>query len=130
MAAFLLGEDVSEEAAPRLKDAGHRAVTVRELNLKGAKDYVILLRGAETGRIVVTHNGGDFFLLHGAWLLWSRAWGVTPRHAGILVMPQMAQLRPAALVHELDAFAAAGLAVENTLYVWRARGGLVRRESA
>lgn len=128
MAEFLLDEDVSEQAAPRLNGAGHRAVTVRELSLKGAKDYVVLLRGAETDCIVVTHNGDDFFLHHGAWLLWNRAWGVAPRHAGILVVPQMAKLRPIALVQELDAFAAAGLLTENVLYLWRAQGGWVRRE--
>lgn len=88
MARFHLDQNVAADIGDALRDAGHDVVTTNEAGLLDADDDEHLLSAAKAGRIVVTHNGKDFRLLHGAWLRWARDWGAARTHAGILIIPQ------------------------------------------
>jgi len=91
LADFYLDNDVALEAAELLRDAGHTAVTVRDLGREGDADDEHLLIASQQGRIFVTHNEGDFVLLHDAWQRWSAAWEAAAHHAGVLIVPQGAR---------------------------------------
>lgn len=117
MAAFYLDSDVSQEVARFLQDAGHEASTARSIGLGTATDDEQLMRAAEEGWILVTHNREDYKLLHGAWLRWSRAWQITPEHAGILVIPQPPALPYDRAARELAAFVRSGHPLTNALYL-------------
>lgn len=73
MAAFYLDHNVALETARLLRKAGHSATTAREIGLAAVRDDEHLPRSASERRTLVTHNAGDFILLHDAWLRWSRA---------------------------------------------------------
>jgi len=64
--------------AVALRQHGHDVVISGELHQERAADYRQLLIAAEQGRILVTHNQGDYSLLHGARLLWSVSWTTRP----------------------------------------------------
>ncbi len=71
MASIYLDHAVSAHIAARLRYYGHYAVTARELGLDAAKDDEHLLVAAQRSWIFVTHDEGDFTLLHDAWRRWS-----------------------------------------------------------
>jgi hypothetical protein len=91
VAQFYLDENLPQGLVAALNAFGHQAVSTTELGRKRTPDYRQLLFAAQTKRILVTFDGDDFRLLHGAWREWSVAWGTSTavaRHAGILVLQQ------------------------------------------
>jgi hypothetical protein len=93
MARVSIDNDVATALAQILTAAGHPAVTARGQGMDAADDDEQLLFAAQHGWVLVTHNRGDFELLHKAWWRWSAAWGVSVHHAGILVIEQI-PMRP------------------------------------
>lgn len=71
---------------------GHTVDHSRDV-AKGLSDPNQWDQAITRGAIFVTQNGGDFKLLHEAWLLWSR-WGLAKVHPGAIV------LRPGRLAAE------------------------------
>lgn len=57
---LLLDENLSPWAAEQLRSAGHDAVHIRERDLLGASDPVVLERAYDEDRILVTSNVSDF----------------------------------------------------------------------
>ncbi len=88
MARFHFDQNVARDIAEGLREHGHDVMTTNEAGLLDADDDIHLLAAADADRILVTHNGRDFRLLHHAWVRWARAWGVSRAHAGILIIPQ------------------------------------------
>lgn len=89
MAAFYLDEDVSPRLARFLIERGHHVATTDDEGRKGAPDARQLLHAAARGWILLTGNAYHYRLLHDAWLMWSRAWGYSGRHAGIVIVPHV-----------------------------------------
>lgn len=87
MASFYTDHNVALQVALLLRQAGHTAVTARDLGLERAGDDVHLLMAAQHGWMLVTHNRQHFILLHDAWLRWFHAFEVSVRHAGVLLPP-------------------------------------------
>jgi hypothetical protein len=122
VAAFYLDHNVAQGTALALRRLGHRATTARDLRLDDAPDDEHLLLAAEQARILVSYNLKDFVLLHSAWLRWSHAWGIAPRHAGILLIPSPPRLPSEQAARELSAFIAFARPLPNELYSLRLPG--------
>lgn len=120
MAAFYLDHDVDVVLADLLRARGHQATTVRDLGLERASDAEHLLLAAQRGWLFVTRNGGHFLVLHQAWRLWSAAWNVPLRHAGILIIPH-GRIRE--LAFHIAEFPRMDLPVANALYEWHWQRG-------
>ena len=91
MAALYLDNDVPASWARLLRIRGHDVITVRDLGTREATDGEHLLAATQQGRILITHNGDDYVLLHDAWRRWFREYSTVsnaPLHASILVVPQ------------------------------------------
>ena len=102
MAQFHFDENTNYDIAVALMARGHDVVTSRDVGLDGHDDDEQLLAAATAGRILVTHNREDFILLHRTWQRWSRAWGATVAHAGILIVPQDKGVPPDMAAREID----------------------------
>lgn len=89
MAAFLLDENVSIRIANHLTALGHHATSIVRAGYGGLPDPDVLLLAQRWQHVLITHNRGDFQLLHRAWRLWGEAWGIRHRHAGILILDQL-----------------------------------------
>lgn len=76
MALLYVDHDVSVLVAPLLRAKGHDIVVTSELGLGGESDSNHLLRAAQEGRILVSHNQRDYMLLNRAWLDWTEGWPV------------------------------------------------------
>ena len=87
MADFYLDHNVALELATDLRALGHTTRTARDLGLEAAADDEHLMRAAQEGWILVTHNRKHFHLLHYAWVRWTAVWRVAWRHSGILLLP-------------------------------------------
>ena len=89
MAVGYIDEDVSQDLTHALQQRGHNVVHTNQAGNKGLKDPRQLAFAARTGRILMTSNRKDFEMLHLAWLVWSREWGVEAQrpHPGILALP-------------------------------------------
>ena len=86
MARLYLDHNVSQRLA-RLLRTNHDVVSARDLRLTRLTDDAQLLAAVRDDRLLVTHNRGDFALLHDAWLTWPPAFGLAlPPHSGILVL--------------------------------------------
>lgn len=122
MAEFYLDHNVAARMVDLLEARGHTATTVDTLGLAAAKDNELLLRAAQDQRIFITHNWKDFLLLHSAWQEWSAAWGVSPQHAGILVIPMPPRWDSERATREIDFFLgvqrAFSNAIINSLHRW------------
>jgi hypothetical protein len=123
-ARFYLDNDVPRDVIDLLRAAGHDAVHCRSIFAVDPGDDRHLLEAKRQNRILVTHNGGDYILLHDAWRRWSQDWGVTAEHGGILVLPQS---NAAEVFRLIDVFLSQNLPIRNELYGYRTRGGWVRR---
>lgn len=86
--AFHLDHNIARDLAPALQLLGHDAVTARDLGLERADDDLHLTAATDAGRILVTYNRKDFITLHRVWHRWSRRWGASERHGGILILSQ------------------------------------------
>jgi hypothetical protein len=132
LARLYLDEDFSFDIARHLQGYGHDVVTVRGLRSAGASDGTHLLRAAQDHRLLVTHNGDDFYLLHDAWLCWFRALipPPPPVHAGILVVPQPVPKTgywlPDYGAGEIDAFLSRGSPLTNRFFAWTPAGWMER----
>lgn len=104
MVAFYLDSDVGHELEALLEAHGEDVTTAARQGLRSAADDEHLLRAAEQGRLLVTHNRRDFILLHQAWLRWSSAWGVERYHAGVLIIPQPPEMATARTARDLTRF--------------------------
>jgi hypothetical protein len=130
MAAIYIDHDVAVNVARRLEALGHTATTARSLNLTGAPDGYHLLLASQSGWLLITHNRKDFELLHDAWLRWSKAWGASATHGGILVLPHGDSEANAQRVND---FIAGRSSLGNSYHEWtnagwtpwRPRGGMV-----
>lgn len=125
MASVYLDHNVPADAAGFLRADQHVVRSAVEVQLERATGDVQLLEAARRGWVIVTNNVRDFILLHDAWHLWSREWGVTPQHAGILLTRQTWNARR--LADEVSGFLATGPALTNQLYQWHGERGWVRR---
>jgi hypothetical protein len=93
---FYVDNNVSADTALALRRMGAHVVLTKDFGLRRAHDDFQLLKAAQDGWMLVTHNRTDFELLHRAWHRWSDAWGTPRQHAGILVIPQLWQPEHAA----------------------------------
>ncbi len=119
MARFHLDQKVARDIADGLRFHGHDVVTANDAGLLDAADDIHLLAAADADRILVTHNGKDFRLLHHAWVRWAHAWGVSRAHAGILIIPQPPFWRFRMAVGAIVVFIdheVAGASLANELY--------------
>lgn len=90
-----------------------------------AGDEAHLALAARSGWILVTHNAGDFRLLHAAWRLWAREWGVERRHTGILILfPPVA---PRHAAHEIHSLLGTESDLAGELWTWRRQAGWSRQ---
>jgi hypothetical protein len=123
-----LDEDVSVHLVPELEVLGHEVKSTSGERRFGASDSQQLLLAAERGWVLVTHNRRDFRMLHDAWYLWSRRWGVSPSHAGILVVrlytgQPMADVASVISTLLVDPSAAT---LDNSMYEWQQSAGWTR----
>lgn len=58
MLDFLVDENLPLSAAAVLREQGHRALHVREIGMRGARDETIFARAQEEGWIIVTRDLG------------------------------------------------------------------------
>jgi hypothetical protein len=127
MAALYLDEDVRYAATASLAQLGHSVTHTNDYR-KGAKDDLQLLLSADAGWIFVTCNHKDYMLLHDAWQHWSRRWGISPEHAGVLLVDNA---WPAALIAErVHAFVTSSRPITNRLYRWVGGRGWEERVSS
>jgi hypothetical protein len=127
MADFYLDHNVAVELGHLLRGLGHTVRTADELGLAAAKDDEHLLLASERAWIFVTNNKRDFTLLHGAWKRWATAWGVTPQHFGIMIMPQESpgDLPRARVAQAIEDLIRNGAPLANECYEWRPSRGWV-----
>lgn len=57
---FLIDEMFGPEVVDRIRRAGHDAVGVRDLELAGKDDAVVLSRAVREDRVLITENAADF----------------------------------------------------------------------
>lgn len=128
MAAFYLDNDTSNEVVGLLETKGHAVLHTRWYGQARATDDQQVLTALRLNRILVTHNARDFILVHRAWRLWPSSFGVDwPRHPGILIIPQPADLPTPQAVEALDRFVRSGRPLLDQLYRLHVAGGW-RRE--
>jgi hypothetical protein len=125
--SFYLDEDVSVFLVRELERRGHFATSTRGERRLSAPDSHHLLFAAEQVWVIVTHNRHDFRLLHDAWLLWSRRWGVHPHHSGILVLDQYERQTAVDVANLITALLDDPFtSLESALYDWQRPTGWVR----
>lgn len=124
---LLLEEDVAHRVASLLRSRGLDADSAKERGHLGLSDVQVLLRAAENGQTLVSHNGRDFRALHEAWVTWRLRWtreaqeatGSTvflSQHAGILFTPH---LPTHDLARILEEFVDAAETMGDRLFRWR-----------
>jgi hypothetical protein len=125
MADFYLDHNVAAELRDLLRGLGHTVRTADELGLAAATDDEHLLLASEHAWIFITNNKKDFILLHGAWKRWAAAWGVTPQHFGILIMPQEGPgiLPRARVAQAIEDLVRSGVQLSNECHEWRPSSG-------
>lgn len=135
MARFHFDQNVSSRIADDLRGRGHDVMTAWELGLMGADDDVHLTAAAADRRILVTHNGDDFLLLHKAWIRWPSRWtaiieqrlgamvSIPEYHAGVLIVPQAPHSSPETVATEIDLFVNSSGALTNCCFVYDWQSG-------
>jgi Domain of unknown function (DUF5615) len=124
--AFALDENVAHAVASLLRSHGQDATSARELSRLGISDVQVLVRAAEEGQTLVTHNSKDFRALHEAWVTWRRHWAreveqVTGRpvdlshHAGILITPHLPNHDLARILEEFEDSVGS---IDDRLFAW------------
>lgn len=128
---IVLDEDVSHRLAGLLRSQGWDIDSAKELGRRRLTDVQVLLRAAEDGRTLVTHNVDDFRALHEAWVTWRGRWAAEvvqktgrhvqlSQHAGILITPHIPDRD---LARILEAFADADEPLTDRLFSWRPAKG-------
>jgi hypothetical protein len=112
VAAFLIDEDVAADVADILSAHGQDALTVSDLARRASKDDAILWLAARLHRTLLSHNAGDFVMLHRAW----HRWRVDLSHAGILIVRQRLAWRPVDVAEVVLGFLSLNLATDGELY--------------
>lgn len=125
--SFYLDENVSHALVNELEQRGHLVATTTAERRIGAPDPHQLLYAAVRGWTIVTHNRHDFRLLHDAWLLWSRRWGVRPHHSGILIVDQYERQTDDEVANVITSLLEdPDTSLETALYDWQRTTGWVR----
>ena len=127
MALLHLDHNISLHLVPALQAVGHEVSVARDLGLTRMTDDAQLLSAVRASRVLVTHDRGDFTLLHDAWLTWPTAFGLAlPPHPGILLLDPAPH---GALSGVLDAFLAPTppAALANGIFWWHRHDGWRRR---
>lgn len=119
MAAFLLDENVSIRIANHLTALGHHATSIVRAGYGGLPDPDVLLLAQRWQHVLITHNRGDFQLLHRAWRLWGEAWGIRHRHAGILILDQLKGMHAEAFAQVIVELVERQPDIAGTLSDWR-----------
>jgi Domain of unknown function (DUF5615) len=127
MPPIYLDENIDRLLGVLLLLLGYDIAYARELHPSHSSDHIHLAFAARTGRILVTHDRGDFQLLHRAWCDWFAEFAALPpsRHGGILLLPQSPVLntsQAATIVHAFLADASPST-LSNRLYEWTATDG-------
>lgn len=123
---IVLDEDVSHRLARLLRSQGWDIDSAKELGRRRLTDVEVLLRAAEDGRTLVTHNIKDFPALHEAWVTWRRRWTAEvvqmtgspvhlSQHSGILIAPHLGDHDLARILEE---FARTNEPLADRLFVW------------
>jgi hypothetical protein len=116
MADLYADRDIGRGVSLGLRALGHTVLMTEELGLDTATDDVQFLAAQRYRRIMLTHNRKDFRLLHNAWRGWTTYWGITQRHAGIVVPLQGWQ--PEREIAVIDTLLRQIESFENELYTW------------
>jgi hypothetical protein len=123
---FVLDENVAHPLAGLLRSRGLSADSAKELGRLSLSDPQVLLRVAEGGQTLVTHNSKDFRALHEAWVAWRQRWArevaqatgslvQLSRHAGILIAPHLPIHTLAQIIEE---FVDANAIMDDRLFAW------------
>ena len=124
MARFYLDENVGILLAVLLRALGHDVVTTDELGNKGATDVRQLLVATKLDRILITHDGRHFGMLHQGLHTWAVEWNVsTDRHPGILVIPTPPRLDFNDAARIATELISAEGSVRNRLFAWERSKG-------
>lgn len=126
MAAFLLDENVSIGIANHLTEWGHEVTSLAHTGYRGLADPDVLLLAQQWQRALITHNRGDFRLLHRAWSVWGEAWNIHQGHAGILILDQPKGLHASAFAQIIVRLITMQPDVTGTLWDWRRNKGWQR----
>jgi hypothetical protein len=121
MPGYYFDEQASERLTEALVGHGLDATSANRLGNKGLSDALHLLIAARAQRALVTYDTKDFTLLHEAWHAWSRAWGITDQHAGILLIysaPRLSIEEVAEAVRQFDR-EHAGTSTAGRLFSWK-----------
>jgi hypothetical protein len=125
LASLYADADIAPSFVTMLRERGHDVVTALELNLRVETDDVHLVTATHLHRVLVTHNGADFVLLHAAWRSWSVMWTVTPqpRHAGVISVPQNQLISFHESADAIDTLMGSELSVWDAVWVlhWNTR---------
>ena len=122
----VLDEDVSHRLARLLRSQGWDIDSAKELGRLRLTDVQVLLRAAEDGRTLITHNIKDFRSLHEAWVTWRGRWTAEivqltgspvhlSQHAGILITPHLPDRDLARILEE---FADSNVPLTDRLFSW------------
>lgn len=90
MARLYLDENVAVRTIRLMAVYGHDAVWSRSVKPSGTSDHHHVATATLDNRVIVTHNGKHFLLLHRAWHEWFDTFGNPPlaSHAGMIFVPQ------------------------------------------
>ena len=132
MPTAFLDNDVATEIAENLSVAGYPTISSRALRRQRANDAQQFTYAAVNGRVLITHNGRDFKLLHQGWRLWKETWGLVASHHGIIELPQatVAELAanllgPTQLAQLVIDLFATGSPTPDEYWAWRRAAGSV-----
>lgn len=123
MPTFYADHNVAFQLVQLMHARGYDVTFAREQGLESASDAAHLLHAATRGRILLTHNERDFLLLHQAWTLWTASWNISPRHAGVIVLPQQELWSPRHALHEIETVLTAAPILSNEFWRWKASRG-------
>jgi hypothetical protein len=126
VATFYIDENVSYLLDDFLRGYGHTVISTHDEGREGSPDPHQLFYATERGWALITHNAGDFRLLHDAWHFWTYRWQLPYRHAGIIIAPQSRGYTPAFVAAHIDALTKQEDAFTNTLYDLQPAAGWVR----
>lgn len=120
---FYADHNVAFQLVQLIQARGYDITYAREQGLASASDAAHLLHAATHDRVLLTHNERDFLLLHQAWVLWSRSWNISPRHAGVLMLPQQKHWSPRHALREIETILMVTPSLVNEFWRWKASRG-------